>query len=133
MGNGGEIFVLDMGEPVRIVDLARNMIRLAGRVPGEDIEIRFVGLRPGEKLYEELISEGENILPTRMRKIRIFQGPTPDPQTIADWLHAAERIVATRNKNRVVEHLKALVPEYDPKNEGNTSGKKVREMEAFAP
>ena len=131
MGNGGEIFVLDMGEPVRIVDLARNMIRLAGHVPGEDIEIRFVGLRPGEKLYEELISEGENILPTRMRKIRIFNGPTPDPETISNWLRVAERIVAMRSKDRVVGHLKVLVPEYDPKNEGNTAPRRHEELAAF--
>src|SRR4029077_12731712 len=70
MGKGAEIFVLDMGEPIRIVDLARNMIRLAGLVPDEDIEIRFVGLRRGEKLYEELISEGEKIMPTYHDKIK---------------------------------------------------------------
>jgi FlaA1/EpsC-like NDP-sugar epimerase len=122
MGNGGEIFVLDMGDPVRIVDLARNMIRLAGRVPDEEIEIRFVGLRPGEKLYEELISEGENILPTYHRKIKIFRGPVADPERIEEWLHAATRIVAVRHKSAVVPHLKAMVPEYAPPRQSAPAG-----------
>jgi FlaA1/EpsC-like NDP-sugar epimerase len=114
MGKGGEIFVLDMGEPVRIVDLARNMIRLTGKLPDEEIEIRFVGLRPGEKLFEELIIKGENILPTYQRKIKIFSGPVPDPEMIEEWLCGAERIVAMRNKSGVIPHLKTLVPEYAP-------------------
>ena len=75
MGKGSDIFVLDMGEPIRIVDLARNMIRLSGLEPDEDIEIRYTGLRPGEKLFEELTLEGENILPTYHEKIKIFQAP----------------------------------------------------------
>jgi FlaA1/EpsC-like NDP-sugar epimerase len=66
---GGEVFVLDMGEPIRIQDLARQMIELCGFVPDEDIKIDFVGLRPGEKLYEEPIHKGENIEPTEHKKI----------------------------------------------------------------
>ena len=71
MGKGGEIFVLDMGQPVKIVDLARDLIRLSGLVPGEDIEITFSGVRPGEKLYEELASVGENVSKTRHPKVLI--------------------------------------------------------------
>ena len=112
MGKGGEIFVLDMGEPVKIADLARNMIRLTGRVPDEEIEIRFVGLRPGEKLYEELISGGENIQPTFHRKIKIFKGPGVGPEVIEEWLRAAALIVNSRDKAAVTPHLKKLVPEY---------------------
>lgn len=69
LGEGGEIFVFDMGEPVKIVDLARKMIQMAGLVPGQDIEIRYTGLRPGEKLYEELLDDGENLLNTHHPKI----------------------------------------------------------------
>jgi FlaA1/EpsC-like NDP-sugar epimerase len=71
MGKGGEIFIFDMGEPVKIVDMAKNMIRLAGLIPEKDISIVFTGLRPGEKLYEELLNKGENIIPTHHSKIKI--------------------------------------------------------------
>src|SRR5262249_48702284 len=73
MGEGSEVFVLDMGEPVRIMDLAHNMIRLAGFEPGEDIQILVTGLRPGEKLFEELQMEGEDVLPTPHEKIMRFR------------------------------------------------------------
>lgn len=71
MGKGGEIFIFDMGQPVKIVDMAKNMIRLAGLIPDKDINIVFTGLRPGEKLYEELLNKGENIIPTHHAKIKI--------------------------------------------------------------
>ena len=97
MGNGGEIFVLDMGAPVRIVDLARNLILLSGLRPDQDIQIKFTGSRPGEKLYEELNTHDENILPTHHEKVKIFAGttiprdlmekvPGPDPNR----LHGAQ-------------------------------------------
>ena len=116
MGRGNETFVLDMGEPVRIVDLANNMIRLAGLVPDKDIEIRFVGLRPGEKLYEELITEGEDILPTYHEKIKIFRGPSADPVVIETWLLELEAIILNRDELGFVEHLKRLIPEYQPED-----------------
>jgi FlaA1/EpsC-like NDP-sugar epimerase len=114
MGRGNETFVLDMGQPVRILDLAKNMIRLAGLLPERDIEIRFVGLRPGEKLYEELISEGEDILPTHHEKIRILQGLTCDAARIETWLQELQTILHKRDETAVVTHLKQLVPEYQP-------------------
>ena len=114
MGNGSDIFVLDMGEPVRIVDLARNMIRLSGLEPDEDIEIRYTGLRPGEKLFEELTLEGENILATYHEKIKIFQAPPLDSTRLEVWLLELEALLETRDAPAVVEHLKGLVPEYQP-------------------
>jgi len=114
MGHGSEIFVLDMGEPIRIVDLAQNMIRLAGLTPHEDIEIRMVGLRPGEKLYEELTSQGENIVPTYHEKIKIFKGPNVRAEEIENWIRGLDVLLRRRNPLTVVEHLKQLVPEYRP-------------------
>ncbi|MBI3695407.1 MAG: polysaccharide biosynthesis protein [Acidobacteria bacterium] len=114
MGKRSEIFVLDMGEPVRIVDLARNLIRLSGRVPDEDIEIRYTGLRPGEKLFEELIIEGEHIVPTYHEKIKIFQGPGVEAAQLESWLGALQTLLAERDEQGVVVHLKELVPEYQP-------------------
>jgi FlaA1/EpsC-like NDP-sugar epimerase len=114
MGKGSEIFVLDMGEPIRIMDMARNMIRLSGLVPDEDIEIRVVGLRPGEKMYEELLTAGENILPTYHDKIKIFQGPREDLEVIEAWLAELKALAAQSDERAVVAHLMKLVPEYQP-------------------
>jgi FlaA1/EpsC-like NDP-sugar epimerase len=74
MGKGGEIFILDMGTSIKIDDMARDLIRLSGFEPDVDIKIEYVGLRPGEKLYEELITEGENIVPTSHEKIMVLKG-----------------------------------------------------------
>jgi FlaA1/EpsC-like NDP-sugar epimerase len=112
MGKGSEIFVLDMGEQIRILDLARNMIRLAGRIPDEEIEIRFTGLRPGEKLFEEISIEGENMQPTFHEKIKIFQGPGESTERIAEWLSTLRGYVSGWNADAVPGHLHALVPEY---------------------
>ena len=112
MGKGSEVFVLDMGEPVRIVDLARNMVRLAGLVPDEDIQIRFIGLRPGEKLFEELITEGEHILSTHHEKIKIFQGPSLSHEFIEQWISKLKILLGERNEVGVVAHLSTIVPEY---------------------
>lgn len=111
MGQGGEIFVLDMGEPVRIVDLARKMIHLCGYTDSE-IRIEFTGLRPGEKLYEELLADAEQTLPTPHPKLRIAQGRSVDNEfllNLQDWL--AE---ASQSDERVREILRCWVPEYSP-------------------
>ena len=113
MASGGEIYVLDMGEPVRIVDLARNMIRLAGYMPDEEIEIRYTGLRPGEKLFEELITEGEHILPTRHQKIKIFKGPSFQPEVIGNWVAELSLLLKRHDEPALITHLSALVPEYE--------------------
>jgi FlaA1/EpsC-like NDP-sugar epimerase len=111
MGKGSEIFVLDMGAMVRIVDLAANMIKLAGLDP-EKIQIRFTGLRPGEKLYEELMTEGENILPTHHEKIKIFRGPQINRGLLEAWLLQLELLLEKRSPALLINHLKELVPEY---------------------
>ncbi len=118
MGEGSEVFVLDMGEPVPIMTLARNMIRLAGLVEGEDVEILLTGLRPGEKLFEEIHLEGENLLPTYHEKIRRFRGPIPDPLFLKDWLEQLRLLLAADNTRAVKAHLARLVPEY----QGHVSG-----------
>jgi FlaA1/EpsC-like NDP-sugar epimerase len=109
---GGDIFVLDMGEPVKIVDLARDLIRLSGFTEDE-INIEFTGLRPGEKLYEELLADGEATLPTPHPKLRIAKpSAVPDEQWLADleqWL-----AVPSRTEIDVKQGLKARVPEYQP-------------------
>jgi FlaA1/EpsC-like NDP-sugar epimerase len=114
MGKGSEIFVLDMGEPVRVVDLAYNMIHLAGLIPEEDIEIRYVGLRPGEKLFEEIAFDGENMLPTYHEKIRIFKGGVTSQEALTSWLEQLQVFVTHRDTARVLTHIAALVPEYTP-------------------
>lgn len=112
MGEGSEVFVLDMGEPVPIMTLARNMIHLAGLVEGQDIDIAVTGLRPGEKLFEEIRLEGENILPTYHEKIRRFRGPVPGRESLVDWLENLRILLAAENTQSVKAHLARLVPEY---------------------
>jgi len=112
MGEGSEVFVLDMGEPIRIMELACNMVRLAGLVPGEDIDIRITGLRPGEKLYEELQLDGENILPTPHEKITRFRTQPPNPRYLAWWLEHLRILLMEGNSEALKAHLLLLVPEY---------------------
>src|SRR5439155_22569518 len=92
MGSGGEIFVLDMGEPVKIIDLAREMITLSGFRPGEDIEIVFSGIRPGEQLYEELSVKGEDMSPTRHEKIYVWRQRSEDWDRVADEIKSLVQI-----------------------------------------
>lgn len=120
MGKGSEIFVLDMGEPVRIADLAANMIRLAGFVPGEDIEIQFTGPRPGEKLFEEMNGRSENVLPTYHEKIHIFQEPPLEWETIAQWVNGLEELSKARKEREIIDHIRELVPEYRPSGKWGT-------------
>ncbi len=112
MGAGGEIFVLDMGEPVRITDLAHNMIQLAGLNPGEDIRIEYIGLRPGEKLFEELSMDSEDMLPTYHQKVKIFRSAPPERHVISSWLKELQVLIAAGDPDEVKMHLLGLVPEY---------------------
>jgi FlaA1/EpsC-like NDP-sugar epimerase len=115
MGSGGELFILNMGTPVRILDMARDLIRLSGKDPERDIPIVFTGLRPGEKLYEELITEGEGIVTTHHEKIRVIKSSADSVvkaarvlQHLAELYHAADRHDALQ----IRDWLKTLVPEY---------------------
>jgi len=118
MGRGGEIFLLDMGEPVKILHLAEQLIRLSGLRPYEDIDIVFTGLRPGEKLYEELLLAGEGVLPTSHAKIRVARASFGDSAALArqmEELYEAERAL---DMNRVRALLRQIVPEYQPPDPG---------------
>jgi FlaA1/EpsC-like NDP-sugar epimerase len=105
IAEGGDIFVLDMGEPVRIIDLARRMIELSGNEPGHDIAIEVVGIRPGEKLHEELFNVDEEVRPTRYGKIMRATRPTVDPDALARGLDELARRVATGVPEPVAQAL----------------------------
>jgi FlaA1/EpsC-like NDP-sugar epimerase len=116
MGKGGEIFVLDMGEPVKIVDLARQLITLSGFRPGEDIEMIFTGPRSGEKLFEELSIEGEDMQRTRHPKIRIWKNIPMDRDKLRVGISELVTIAKTRTCGEIVRKIKELVPEYSGGN-----------------
>jgi FlaA1/EpsC-like NDP-sugar epimerase len=114
MGQGGEIYLFDMGEPVKIKTLAEEMIRLSGLIPYEDIDIVYVGLRPGEKLYEELLLDDEGVLPTHHEKIRIAQSvPLSHEQLLAQIFELVGN-AKTLDFQALGKGLKELVPEYSP-------------------
>ncbi len=114
MGSKSEVLVLDMGEPVRIVDLAEELIRLSGLVPYEDIDIVFTGLRPGEKLYEELLVDGEGILPTEHKKIKVLGAVNLDIEPIRDELELLLQAARSNNVVELMAGLQRLVPEFRP-------------------
>jgi len=117
MGNGGEIFVFDMGEPVTIADLAKKMIRLFGYIPNIDIDITYIGLRPGEKLYEELLSDAENTMKTYHEKIMIAKVREVALQDIEAKFNQFRKLVnSSGNENELVALMKALVPEFISNN-----------------
>ena len=116
MGNGGEIFIFDMGQPVKIVDLARKMIKLAGLVPERDIKIVFSGLRPGEKLYEELLNEEETTIPTHHHKIRISKVRDYAYDKVLSDLHELFNLNNNGDDYRTVRKMKEIVPEFLSKN-----------------
>ena len=116
LGRDNEIFVFDMGEPVRIVDMARRMISLSGLRPDEDIKIEFTGLRPGEKLYEEVLSDEENTLPTDHEKIRIAQARQYDYAQVCESLDEIYRLASDIRIPEMVGKVRQLVPEYVSQN-----------------
>ena len=116
MGNGGEIYIFDMGEAVKIIDLAKKIIKLAGFTPNKDIDIKIIGLRPGEKLYEELLNDKSTTLPTYNEKIMIARAEMYNYEEIDS--HIAELIDSASlfDKVEVVKRMKAIVPEYKSMN-----------------
>jgi FlaA1/EpsC-like NDP-sugar epimerase len=116
LGDGGEIFVFDMGKPVKILDLARNMIRLAGYTPEKDIMIEFTGLRPGEKLYEELLNQKETTLPTANEKIMVARVREFDFDEISSKVDELIKTSRLTKPFTTVTLMKQLVPEYISKN-----------------
>jgi len=112
LGKGGELFILDMGEPVKILDLAKNMIRLAGLIPGRDVRIDFIGLRPGEKLYEELLVDGEDVIDTVHEKIKICKNKNGiSEKTIFECLESFSLLLRSSIDHRAsIEILKRMVP-----------------------
>lgn len=133
MGNGGEIYVFDMGEPVKILDLARRMIKLSGFIPDEDIKIKFIGLRPGEKLYEELLSDNATTIPTHHQKIMISKDPCVSFEEIEILCKQIIKSAVKRDKIQVVKLLKDIVPEFISNNsEFEILDKKEIDIEAEA-
>ncbi len=116
MGNGGEIYVFDMGQPVKIYDLATRMISLSGLRPGEDIEIVETGLRPGEKLYEELLNDKEATMATQHNKIMIAKVRIYDYSEVSKHIESLREAAARSNYHDVVAEMKRLVPEFKSKN-----------------
>jgi len=116
MGKGGEIFVFDMGQPVKIIDLARKMIRLSGLTLGKDIEITESGLRPGEKLYEELLSNAENTIPTHHAQILIARVVPNSFEQVKTSVIKLTAIVDSQDNFAIVAELKAMIPEFVSNN-----------------
>jgi len=110
LGKGGEIFVLDMGKPVKVVDLANDLIRLAGFVPNEDIEIKFTGLRPGEKLYEEVLADSENTLPTSHAQVRVAKARSCPDQ----FEKMLTELTSEKSEEIVRQKIQTIVPEFKP-------------------
>jgi len=112
MGKGGEIFLLEMGRPIKIDDMARDLISLSGFTPDDDIKIEYTGLRPGEKLYEELITEGEGVLSTGHNKIMVLKGSVPDRKKMIEHIDELAALINGRDKDKIRFKMRDIVPEY---------------------
>jgi FlaA1/EpsC-like NDP-sugar epimerase len=117
IGETGMVYVLEMGEQIRLVDLARNLIRLAGYVPNKEIAIEFVGLRPGEKLYEELVGTGEAVEPSSVPKIlRVRGGPPLEVERLESQIGQLVEFAELGDSVQVIRQLRAILPTFEPTN-----------------
>jgi FlaA1/EpsC-like NDP-sugar epimerase len=116
MGNGGEIYIFDMGKPVKIIDLANKMIRLAGFTPDNEIKIKIIGLRPGEKLYEELLNDTSKTLPTHNEKIMIGQDKVDYFEEVNSLIEDLILVSKNGNNQEIVSLMKRIVPEFKSMN-----------------
>lgn len=114
IGKGGSIYVLNMGEPIKIIDVARHLIELSGLRPGLDIDIKISGLRPGEKLFEELKTEGEEFEASGHPRISRFISPPPDYDKLEDLLTALRKIAQKQSRNEIKRDIHLIIPEYKP-------------------
>ncbi len=121
MGKGAEIFVLDMGEPIKIVDLATELIKLSGLRPGVDIDITFSGIRPGEKLFEELSTKGEDMVATEHEKIFVWQHRLWDPEELRRTMKKLQAVVLRASNGEIVRVLQEAVPEFHPSSKAESS------------
>ena len=112
MGKGGEIFIFDMGKSIRIADLAKKMIKLSGLTLGKDIQIVFTGLRPGEKIYEELLADKETTLPTHHQKIMIAKVREYDLKFFEKDIDELIDLFKLQNNEAIVRKMKEMLPEY---------------------
>lgn len=124
MGQGGEIFILDMGELVKIADLARDMITLSGFEPDKDIKIVFTGLRPGEKMYEELLSEGEEVKSTLHKKISVAEAETVEWQSLSVKIDGLLEYLGNDCMDDLIDKIKDIVPDFQPERGGPDSSQK---------
>ena len=116
MGQGGEIYIFDMGQPVKIIDLARNMIRLSGLEPEKDIELKIMGLRPGEKIFEELLANEENTVPTHHKKIMIAEVRQYDFSKVSVETSELITLFQPQDNFEIVRKMKEMVPEFKSQN-----------------
>ena len=131
LAESGEVFVLDMGEPVRILDLAEKLIRLSGYTPYVDIQIEEVGLRPGEKLYEELLTASGDLRRTPNRKIFVETRPPLDEAELERWLGSLRAALDTGRREEIFAQLHALVPTFRDPDEVNREAVRRRADEVY--
>ncbi|MCI5151317.1 MAG: polysaccharide biosynthesis protein, partial [Candidatus Electrothrix sp. MAN1_4] len=125
MGQGGELFLLKMGKPIKIADMARQLIKLSGRIPDVEIKIQYTGLREGEKLYEELITDGEGIVETGHEKIMVLRGVQEEHNRLLNGIEKLREKADEQDTKGIKDIMQELIPEYTPDYEtkGNLSTK----------